>query len=115
MTQSLPKILFSTIVLGTMACGGDSSSGIDPLETELVLIQGDGQYAPAGERLPQELVVALRRLGTQEAVPDIVLNLKQVSLRMEVEGPTRLSIQAKGPWSSSRSSREGPSWTGGWM
>ena len=35
--------------------------------------------------------------GVREDVTDIILNLKQVSLRMEVEGPKRLSISAKGP------------------
>jgi DNA-directed RNA polymerase subunit alpha len=35
--------------------------------------------------------------GVREDVTDIVLNLKGVALRMEVEGPKRLSIQAKGP------------------
>ena len=35
--------------------------------------------------------------GVREDVTDIILNLKQVSLRMEVEGPKRLSINAKGP------------------
>ena len=35
--------------------------------------------------------------GVREDVTDIVLNLKQVALRMEVEGPKRLSISAKGP------------------
>ena len=35
--------------------------------------------------------------GVREDVTDIVLNLKQVALRMEVEGPKRLSINAKGP------------------
>jgi len=35
--------------------------------------------------------------GVREDVTDIVLNLKGVSLRMEVEGPKRLSISAKGP------------------
>ena len=35
--------------------------------------------------------------GVVEDVTDIVLNLKGVSLRMEVEGPKRLSINAKGP------------------
>ena len=35
--------------------------------------------------------------GVREDVTDIILNLKGVSLRMEVEGPKRLSISAKGP------------------
>ena len=35
--------------------------------------------------------------GVVEDVTDIVLNLKGVSIRMEVEGPKRLSISAKGP------------------
>ncbi len=35
--------------------------------------------------------------GVREDVTDIILNLKQVALRMEVEGPKRLSISAKGP------------------
>ena len=35
--------------------------------------------------------------GVREDVTDIVLNLKQVALRMEVDGPKRLSINAKGP------------------
>ena len=35
--------------------------------------------------------------GVREDVTDIVLNLKGVDLRMEVEGPKRLSIKAKGP------------------
>lgn len=35
--------------------------------------------------------------GVREDVTDIVLNLKGVDLRMEVEGPKRLSISAKGP------------------
>ena len=35
--------------------------------------------------------------GVREDVTDIVLNLKGVSVRMEVEGPKRLSINAKGP------------------
>ena len=33
----------------------------------------------------------------REDVTDIVLNLKGVAIRMEVEGPKRLSINAKGP------------------
>ena len=35
--------------------------------------------------------------GVREDVTDIILNLKGVNLRMEVEGPKRLSVQAKGP------------------
>jgi len=35
--------------------------------------------------------------GVREDVTDIVLNLKQVAIRMEVEGPKRASISAKGP------------------
>jgi DNA-directed RNA polymerase subunit alpha len=35
--------------------------------------------------------------GVREDVTDIVLNLKGVALRMEVEGPKRLSISARGP------------------
>ncbi len=35
--------------------------------------------------------------GVREDVTDIVLNLKGVAVRMEVEGPKRLSISAKGP------------------
>ena len=35
--------------------------------------------------------------GVREDVTDIVLNLQGVALRMEVEGPKRVSISAKGP------------------
>ena len=35
--------------------------------------------------------------GVREDVTDIVLNLKGVSISMEVEGPKRLAISAKGP------------------
>ena len=35
--------------------------------------------------------------GVREDVTDIVLNLKGIALRMDVEGPKRLSISAKGP------------------
>jgi DNA-directed RNA polymerase subunit alpha len=35
--------------------------------------------------------------GVREDVTDIVLNLKGVAIRMEVEGPKRLTVQAKGP------------------
>ena len=35
--------------------------------------------------------------GVREDVTDIVLNLKGVAIRMEVEGPKRLSVSAKGP------------------
>ncbi|WP_112311953.1 DNA-directed RNA polymerase subunit alpha [Pseudogemmobacter bohemicus] len=35
--------------------------------------------------------------GVREDVTDIVLNLKGVSLKMDVEGPKRLSISARGP------------------
>ncbi|PCD75989.1 DNA-directed RNA polymerase subunit alpha [Pseudothioclava arenosa] len=35
--------------------------------------------------------------GVREDVTDIVLNLKGVALRMDVEGPKRLAISAKGP------------------
>ena len=35
--------------------------------------------------------------GVREDVTDIVLNLKGVAIRMDVEGPKRLSLQAKGP------------------
>jgi DNA-directed RNA polymerase subunit alpha len=35
--------------------------------------------------------------GVREDVTDIVLNLKGVALRMDVEGPKRLVVQAKGP------------------
>ncbi|MEM1064599.1 MAG: DNA-directed RNA polymerase subunit alpha [Pseudomonadota bacterium] len=35
--------------------------------------------------------------GVREDVTDMVLNLKGVAIRMEVEGPKRLSISAKGP------------------
>ena len=35
--------------------------------------------------------------GVREDVTDIVLNLKGVSIKMEVDGPKRLSISAKGP------------------
>jgi DNA-directed RNA polymerase subunit alpha len=33
----------------------------------------------------------------REDVTDIVLNLKGVAIRMEVDGPKRLTVQAKGP------------------
>ncbi len=35
--------------------------------------------------------------GVREDVTNIVLNLKGVAIRMDVEGPKRLSVQAKGP------------------
>ena len=35
--------------------------------------------------------------GVREDVTDVVLNLKGVDLRMEVEGPKRLSVNVKGP------------------
>ena len=35
--------------------------------------------------------------GVREDVTDIVLNLKGVAIRMEADGPKRLSVQAKGP------------------
>jgi DNA-directed RNA polymerase subunit alpha len=35
--------------------------------------------------------------GVREDVTDIVLNLKGVALRMDVDGPKRLSVSAKGP------------------
>ncbi len=35
--------------------------------------------------------------GVREDVTDIILNLKGVSIRMEVDGPKRVSISAKGP------------------
>jgi DNA-directed RNA polymerase subunit alpha len=35
--------------------------------------------------------------GVREDVTDIVLNLKGISIKMEVEGPKRLTVQAKGP------------------
>ncbi|MBB3711085.1 MAG: DNA-directed RNA polymerase subunit alpha [Limimaricola soesokkakensis] len=35
--------------------------------------------------------------GVREDVTDVVLNLKGVAIRMEVEGPKRLSVQATGP------------------
>ncbi|MBE3637406.1 DNA-directed RNA polymerase subunit alpha [Mangrovicoccus algicola] len=35
--------------------------------------------------------------GVREDVTDIVLNLKGVAIKMEVEGPKRLTIQARGP------------------
>ena len=35
--------------------------------------------------------------GVREDVTDIVLNLKGVDLRMEIEGPKRLSVNVKGP------------------
>src|SRR6056300_1942942 len=35
--------------------------------------------------------------GVREDVTDIVLNLKGVAIRMEVEGTKRLTVQAKGP------------------
>ena len=35
--------------------------------------------------------------GVREDVTDVVLNLKGVAIRMEAEGPKRLSISAKGP------------------
>ena len=35
--------------------------------------------------------------GVREDVTDIILNLKGVSIRMEVEGTKRLTVQAKGP------------------
>ncbi len=35
--------------------------------------------------------------GVREDVTDIVLNLKGVAIRMEIDGPKRLSISAKGP------------------
>ncbi len=36
-------------------------------------------------------------VGVREDVTDIVLNLKGVAIRMEVEGPKRVAINAKGP------------------
>ena len=35
--------------------------------------------------------------GVREDVTDIVLNLKGVAIRMEAEGPKRITVQAKGP------------------
>ena len=35
--------------------------------------------------------------GIREDVTDIVLNIKGISVRMDVEGPKRVSIKAEGP------------------
>src|SRR5215467_9350725 len=35
--------------------------------------------------------------GVREDVTDIVLNIKQLALRMHAEGPKRMSLQAEGP------------------
>jgi DNA-directed RNA polymerase subunit alpha len=35
--------------------------------------------------------------GVREDVTDVILNLKGVSIRMDVEGPKRISVSAKGP------------------
>ena len=35
--------------------------------------------------------------GVREDVTDVVLNLKGVAIRMDVEGPKRIQVQAKGP------------------
>ena len=35
--------------------------------------------------------------GVREDVTDIVLNVKQIALRMHAEGPTRLSLRGTGP------------------
>ncbi len=35
--------------------------------------------------------------GVREDVTDIVLNVKQIALRMHAEGPKRLSLRADGP------------------
>ena len=35
--------------------------------------------------------------GVREDVTDIVLNLKGVAIKMDVDGPKRLTVQAKGP------------------
>jgi DNA-directed RNA polymerase subunit alpha len=38
-----------------------------------------------------------RSPGVREDVTDIVLNLKGVAIRMETEGPKRLTVSANGP------------------
>src|SRR5205085_9638411 len=35
--------------------------------------------------------------GVREDVTDIVLNVKQIALRMHAEGPKRLTLRAEGP------------------
>ena len=40
--------------------------------------------------------------GVREDVTDIVLNVKQIALRMHAEGPKRLSLRAHGPGRSHR-------------
>ena len=47
--------------------------------------------------------------GVREDVTDIVLNVKQIALRMHAEGPKRLSLKAQRARAKSRPARSRPS------
>ena len=47
--------------------------------------------------------------GVREDVVDIVLNIKQLALRMHAEGPKRMTLRAKGPGEVTASQIETPS------
>jgi len=72
MTKSQLKILACAVLAGAGGCG-DSSITVGATELELVRVQGHGQFAPVGQRLPEALVVAVRQIGTQEPVADMVV------------------------------------------
>ena len=61
-------------------------------------VEIDGVQQKGSERDRQRVLHEFSSVaGAREDVTDIVLNLKGVAIRMDVEGPKRLSVTAKGP------------------
>jgi hypothetical protein len=77
MQKSLQHLTLLVLLLGLSACGKTPSS-VAPDSVEVVVLQGDGQFAPAQQRLPETLQVVVRRTDTHDPVADVVVEFSIV-------------------------------------
>jgi IPT/TIG domain-containing protein len=78
MPKSLNTLAVLTFSLWLMACG-ESPASVTPDSTEIVMLQGDGQFAPAQQRLPEMLRVVVRSTDTHDPIADAVVEFAVVA------------------------------------
>jgi hypothetical protein len=77
MSKSVQRLAVLPLSLWLSACG-DTPSTVVPAATEIVILGGDGQFAPAQQHLPELLTVVVRRTDTRNPVDDVVVEFSIV-------------------------------------